>query len=132
MDASITVTITTHSLIKNWTNPYHKVAEGQIDYIGALEQYQMAQRYLNRYPLLSKPYYPTVYSIQTTQIARTASSANSFAYGLFQGTGNLPQGFQPVAMYSMSLSTDTTLRFFDNCHNYLEEVVWNKTVRNLQ
>ena len=41
-------------------------------------------------------------------------------YGLFEGTGSLgPAHYQPVSVWSDSLTTDRRLRFYDHCENYL-------------
>lgn len=117
--------------MKNWKSPYSLLAAGYLDEFGEQEHYNISKRMLKRfYSLLSQKYWPKVFPIQSTQISRTARSANVFGFGIWEGKGNIGlTKFQPFYTYSESLNEDIILRFFDNCPKYEKEVLNNKTLK---
>eukprot|EP01118_Nematostelium_gracile_P016913 TRINITY_DN7099_c0_g1_i1.p1 TRINITY_DN7099_c0_g1~~TRINITY_DN7099_c0_g1_i1.p1 ORF type:complete len:504 (-),score=114.90 TRINITY_DN7099_c0_g1_i1:44-1555(-) len=118
------ITNTNFTWMKNWNNPYLPETQGTLTNQGEEEHYNTSQRYRDRYaPLFASKYQSKKYPIQSTQVERTARSANAFGYGLFEGTGHLgPQKYEAFFTYSDSVDEDIVLRFFDNCPNYSTDV----------
>lgn len=104
--------------------------EGLLDVSGEREHYNLARRLQTYFwPLLSSNYTANVYEMQATQVSRTSQSGSSFAFGMLEGTGPIGSThYQPFALFSESSDEDVTLRFFDNCPNYREQVLHNATI----
>jgi multiple inositol-polyphosphate phosphatase/2,3-bisphosphoglycerate 3-phosphatase len=118
------ITNSNYTWMKTWTNPYIPATQGTLTNQGEEEHYNTSQRYKDRFaPLFGSKYQSKKYPIQTTQVERTARSANAFGYGLFEGTGHLgPQKYEAFFTYSDSQDEDIILRFFDNCPNYETDI----------
>eukprot|EP01111_Echinosteliopsis_oligospora_P009212 TRINITY_DN2664_c0_g1_i2.p1 TRINITY_DN2664_c0_g1~~TRINITY_DN2664_c0_g1_i2.p1 ORF type:complete len:513 (+),score=141.89 TRINITY_DN2664_c0_g1_i2:55-1593(+) len=112
-----------YAWIKNYTNSYSTIRAGFLTYAGELEHYYLAKRLAKRFhPLLSKKYYSNVYRLQNTQVMRTGESASSFAYGLFEGKGDLGvSSFQPYFISTEPKGNDPELRFFEACDRFVND-----------
>lgn len=112
-----------------WKNPFSRTHDKLLAPVGEQEMYDIAKEMLKRFPsLLSRPYHPQDFDFISTGTSRAAQSAMAFAYGLFEGRGQLgPSLFQPVAVQSRAVDNDPLLRFFDLCPKYLTEVAENET-----
>ena len=97
--------------------------------VGAEELYNISKRMRKRFPALFTPKYSgDKHYFISTLTPRASQSASAFAFGLFEGTGNLgPSKFQPVAITTTNL-TEPMLRFFDTCTEYKEKVSENKKI----
>ena len=97
--------------------------------VGAEELYNMSKRIRRRYQSLFSPkYFGEKHYFVSTMTPRASQSASAFAFGLFEGTGNIgPSKFQPVAITTTNL-TEPLLRFFDICEDYKEKVSKNKNI----
>ena len=112
-----------------WKNPFSRNHDKLLAPAGELEMYNIAKEMVKRFPsLLLRPYHPQDFHFISSGTSRTAQSAIAFAYGLFEGRGQLgPSLFQPVAVQSRAINNDPLLRFFDLCPKYLTEVAENET-----
>jgi len=115
-----------------WQNPWDINHQGLLNFLGEIEHYNMSKRVLGRYsPQFSAPYSALLYPIQSTVVPRTAHSANSFGYGLFEGTGKIGKTeYQPFVTVSNSANEDLVLRFFSNCPLYTQSVLNNISATN--
>jgi multiple inositol-polyphosphate phosphatase/2,3-bisphosphoglycerate 3-phosphatase len=97
--------------------------------LGEFEHYELAKRYLKRYSdIFMQKYNPLLFPVQSTQISRSSRSASAFMYSIFENRGGLGQcHFEPVSVISDSENEDFTLRFFDNCPAYTNNVLDNST-----
>ncbi|XP_046849483.1 multiple inositol polyphosphate phosphatase 1-like [Xenia sp. Carnegie-2017] len=114
--------------LTSWRNRFlngHKLLAAT----GAQELYNISKRIRRWLPSLFSPKYNgEEHMFVSTMTARTSQSASAFAFGLFEGTGNLgPSMFQPVAITTTNL-TEPQLRFFDNCLKYQLKVSKNKKI----
>ena len=111
-----------------WINQF-KYGDKFLAEVGAEELYNISKRICKRYPLLFTPKYSgDKHFFVSTITPRASQSASAFAFGLFEGTGNLgPSKFQPVAITTTNL-TEPLLRFFDICSEYREKVSENKQI----
>jgi len=128
-----------YSWLGTWKNPFFMEGNGLLVARGVWEHYNTSRRFLDdpQYKsLTSEPYSSRRYEMQSTHVSRAGRSGTSFAYGLLQNrgplgtsdpTGSSSGGFEPFFIYSNSPSDDVTLRFYDNCPRYLDEVKNNRT-----
>ena len=72
-----------------------------------------------RYFLFSL-FFLTFYFCLLFTFTRSAQSANAFGYGLFESSNTSLLHFTPFWTYSHRKLDDKTLRFFDNCPNYVK------------
>ena len=65
-----------------------------------------------------------LYAYHHPALPRSAMmSADSFAYGLLETTGDVgPLNYEPVAIFSDTESEDDILKFYDNCQLYKDLV----------
>ncbi|XP_078349723.1 multiple inositol polyphosphate phosphatase 1-like [Oculina patagonica] len=112
-----------------WKNPFSRTHDKLLAPVGEQEMYEIAKEMLKRFPsLLSRPYHPQDFDFISTGTSRASQSAMAFAYGLFEGRGQLGLSlFQPVAVQSRAIDNDPLLRFFDLCPKYSTEVAENET-----
>ena len=110
-------------------NPFSHTNDKLLAAVGEEEMYNIAKELLRRFPsLLSHPYEPHKFDFISTGTTRASQSAMAFAFGLFEGRGQLGASrFQPVAILSRAIDSDPLLRFFDLCPKYLTRVAENKT-----
>jgi len=93
---------------------------------GEKEQYGIAKRFLSRFhDVFDKKYWNKYYKFVSSDRPRTARSAMSFAYGLFEDKGNVSSSnFQPVAItFSGDKDNDKLLLPYDACPRYATDVV---------
>ena len=111
-----------------WVNRF-KYGEKYLAEVGAEELYNISKRIRRKYQSLFLPKYSgEEHYFVSTMTPRASQSASAFAFGLFEGTGNLgPTKFQPVAITTTNL-TEPLLRFFDTCSDYKEKVSKNKNI----
>ena len=111
-----------------WVNRF-KFGDKFLAKVGAEELYNISKRIQKRFESLFTPkYFGEHHFFVSTMTPRASQSASAFAYGLFEGTGNLgPSKFQPVAIATTNL-TEPILRFFDICPAYEEKVSGNKMI----
>lgn len=119
---------------QNLTIPWNKPAEwsnaepSELSVTGEIEQYGIAKRLRSRYTqIFVKEYWNKYYTFVTRDKTRTAQSAMSFAFGLFEGQGPLASSnFQPVAItFSGREGNDKLLSSFDSCPRYEVDVEEN-------
>ena len=112
-----------------WFNCFKYGHDKFLAEVGAEELYNISKRMRKRFPLLFTPKYSgDKHYFVSTLTPRASQSASAFAFGLFEGTGNLgPSKFQPVAITTTNL-TEPVLRFFDTCAEYKEKVSENKKI----
>lgn len=105
-----------------WRVPYSVTDSGDLLLSGKYEQAGIGTRLMERFPALAEPYAPKKYIIQTTEIPRCGESANIFANALFSRP-NYSFGSNPYWWtYSHRETDDETLRFFDSCPRYIQDV----------
>ena len=93
---------------------------------GEREQYEIALRFRSRFAdVFNKKYWNKYYKFVSSDRPRTARSAMTFAYGLFQDKGNLgSSNFQPVAItFSGDKDSDKLLLPYDACPRYATDVL---------
>ena len=93
---------------------------------GENEQYGIAKRFLCRFPdVFDKKYWNKYYKFVSSDRPRTARSAMSFAYGLFEDKGNVSSSnFQPVAITFSGDKDNDKLRLpYDACPRYETDVL---------
>ena len=93
---------------------------------GEKEQYDIATRFRSRFhEIFDKKYWNKYYKFVSADRPRTARSAMSFAYGLFQNEGNVSSSkFQPVAItFSSDKDNDKLLLPYDACPRYATDVL---------
>lgn len=113
-----------------WKNPIPLNEAGDLVTLGEKSHYNLAKDFLKSFPsLLVKPYRKEDFYFRSTSVARTGVSAESFAYGLFEGSGKLPNGYQPVFVETWPDTSDNLLRFFENCPNYQDKVIHNPSAK---
>eukprot|EP01116_Phalansterium_solitarium_P023621 TRINITY_DN8382_c0_g1_i2.p1 TRINITY_DN8382_c0_g1~~TRINITY_DN8382_c0_g1_i2.p1 ORF type:complete len:410 (+),score=52.49 TRINITY_DN8382_c0_g1_i2:795-2024(+) len=115
--------------MSNWTNKYTPLQSGLLDVFGEWEHYNLSKRFVQDFPgLLNDTYSPLKYLFQTTQVSRAARSGNAFGFGFNEGRGPLGvSGYAPIYEYSDSAANDLSLRFFDNCPAFTNQVLNNST-----
>jgi multiple inositol-polyphosphate phosphatase/2,3-bisphosphoglycerate 3-phosphatase len=111
-----------------WFNHF-KYGDKFLAEVGAEELYNISKRIRQRFQSLFTPKYSgEQHYFVSTMTPRASQSASAFAFGLFEGTGNLgPSKFQPVAITTTNL-TEPALRFFDACSEYKQKVSKNKNI----
>ena len=93
--------------------------------VGENEQYNIAKRFRDRFPgVFEKNYWNKYYKFVSSDKPRTARSAMSFAYGLFETRGPAALSkFQPVAItISGPKENDKLLLPYDACPKYKTDV----------
>lgn len=112
----------------SWVNRF-KYGDKFLAKVGAEELYNISKRIHKRFQSLFTPNYSgEQHYFVSTMTPRASQSASAFAFGLFEGTGNLgPSKFQPVAITTTNL-TEPVLRFFDTCSEYQLKVSKNKMI----
>ena len=93
---------------------------------GENEQYDIAKRFRARFhEIFDKKYWNKYYKFVSSDRPRTARSAMSFAYGLFENEGNVSSSnFQPVAItFSGDKDNDKLLLPYDACPRYATDVL---------
>eukprot|EP00123_Amoebidium_parasiticum_P011842 comp20932_c0_seq1/m.27957 comp20932_c0_seq1/g.27957 ORF comp20932_c0_seq1/g.27957 comp20932_c0_seq1/m.27957 type:complete len:500 (-) comp20932_c0_seq1:33-1532(-) len=109
------------SWVLDWQVAYKSDEQHLLVSAGEDELYEIAKRMKAAFKeVFFLPYTHRRYEFQETQVSRTSQSGSAFTYGLFEGTGTVgPSKFQPVSIWSDSLSVDRKLRFYDLCPAYL-------------
>lgn len=117
---------------KNVTISFSKPPEWQdaepkeLSSTGEREQYEIALRFRTRFAdVFNKKYWNKYYKFVSSDRPRTARSAMTFAYGLFEGKGNVSSSnFQPVAItFSGDKDSDKLLLPYDACPRYAIDVL---------
>jgi len=111
------------SWIAQWHNPIPLSQESDLAPVGRRENYQLGKRYMAAFPSLfaAQPYVSNLYYLRSTQEQRAMLSAESFAYGVFEGRGTSlgdTAGYEPVFIRADTESNDNVLKFYDNCPLY--------------
>ncbi|XP_078350829.1 multiple inositol polyphosphate phosphatase 1-like [Oculina patagonica] len=106
-----------------WNEPpeWKDAAPGELSTVGENEQYSIAKRFRARFPeVFIKEYWNKYYKFVTSDKLRTAQSAMSFAFGLFEARGPVtPSKFQPVAIsFSGRENADRLLSSYNSCPRY--------------
>ena len=103
-----------------WRNPFPAVTEGFLVQNGLEEHYGIGMRFESQYGSLlgTGGYNPLNTTFQNTQVERTALSAQSFAAGLYNQRGTLPNRAAPIFAYNLPKNADPTLRPFDMCPSF--------------
>jgi multiple inositol-polyphosphate phosphatase/2,3-bisphosphoglycerate 3-phosphatase len=114
------------SWLTEWKCPYKLSESGLLTARGEREHYDLAKRLAHRFdPFLSIQYTPKILPIQSSPASRASQSGTSFAFGLLEGLGTLGLAhYQPFAIESDS----DTLRFFERCPNYENNVLQNTSL----
>ncbi|XP_031554407.1 multiple inositol polyphosphate phosphatase 1-like [Actinia tenebrosa] len=92
---------------------------------GNQEIYELAKRFKKKYPrLFVQKYWNKFYTFVTSGTPRTAKSASTFGYGLFEGKGTLGLNkYQPIGIIFSGLKDkDKVLRYYDTCSRYKREI----------
>ena len=114
------------SLPWDWPADWKIADKNELAQRGEKEHYGIAKRILAKFPdvFLNRPYWNRYYKFISTDKARTAQSAMSFAYGLFEGKGTVGSAkFQPVAVtFSGPEDNDKVLRPSDACPRYEKDI----------
>lgn len=112
---------------QNLTLPWNKPPEwsdaepSELSITGENEQYNIAKRFRSRFMhVFVKKYWNKYYTFLSRDRARTAQSAMSFAFGLFEAQGPVASSkFQPVAItFSGRDINDKLLSAYDSCPRY--------------
>ena len=111
---------------KNLTLPWNQPREwndaepSELSSVGENEQYNIAKRFRSRFPeVFVKEYWNKYYKFESADKLRTAQSAMSFAYGLFEARGPvIPPKFQPVAITFSGRENDRLLSSYKWCPRY--------------
>ena len=109
--------ITTPDMQKTWPQ-----GAGQLTSKGMHQEYKLGkrfrQRYVQHYHLLPQHYNGHTMNVRSSSMPRTLMSAQSILYGLYPlGTGPglsaakkaLPEGYQPIPIYTVPLQQDSLL-----------------------
>jgi multiple inositol-polyphosphate phosphatase/2,3-bisphosphoglycerate 3-phosphatase len=91
---------------------------------GQREVYEIGKRFDKRYgEIFGVEYSPSMFVIETTQSPRTSMSGNVFGYAMFgEDEGSVgPFRYQPIFSKTNSKGSEYTLRFFDECQNYVKQ-----------
>ena len=112
-----------HNLTLPWNKPpqWSDGQPGELTSVGQKEQYNIAKRFRDRFAgVFDKDYWNKYYKFVTSDKPRTAQSAMSFAYGLFEDRGPVsPSKFQPVAIMSSGRADqDKILSSYKSCPRY--------------
>lgn len=100
-------------------NYYLNGKDGQLTWIGKKEQYEIAKRFFSKYESLLFPYDSSKNSFQNTQIQRTAESAQSFSFGIYENKGQISSSnYLPIYSFNNPYDQDILLRPFDMCPAY--------------
>lgn len=119
---------------KHWKSPFHMRDNGLLAPTGEQELYQLGKNIRSLFPKLfhNVPYHPSIYNFRSSQVVRALQSASSFAYGFFDGKGNLGESKQqPIAIVSESRHLDRHLRFHDSCPTYRLTVKDNDALKEI-
>lgn len=119
-------TVSSPFRFKNLTLPWNKPREwndaepSELSSVGENEQYNIAKRFRSRFPeVFVKEYWNKYYKFESADKLRTAQSAMSFAYGLFEARGPVtPSKFQPVAITFSGRENDRLLSSYKWCPRY--------------
>lgn len=111
---------------QNLTLPWNKPPEwkhadpSELSSVGENEQYNIAKRFRSRFPeVFVKEYWNKYYTFVSSDKLRTAQSAMSFAYGLFEARGPVSSSrFQPVAITFSGRDKDRLLSSYNSCPRY--------------
>ncbi|KAL3701843.1 hypothetical protein R1sor_019865 [Riccia sorocarpa] len=107
--------------LKGFSSPWKgRKYGGELLPEGEEELYGLGKRLRERFPtLFQHDYYPDVYPISATQVARSAASAVAFGMGLFEGKGTLGESkHRAFSVVTDSRSRDIHLRFHESCMAY--------------
>ena len=114
------------SLPWDWPSDWEIAKNKELAERGEKEHYGIAKRILAKFPevFLNRSYWDRYYKFVSSDSARTAQSAMSFAYGLFEGKGTVGSAkFQPVAVtFSGPEDNDKVLRPSDVCPRYEKDI----------
>eukprot|EP01122_Echinamoeba_exundans_P014807 TRINITY_DN6791_c0_g1_i1.p1 TRINITY_DN6791_c0_g1~~TRINITY_DN6791_c0_g1_i1.p1 ORF type:complete len:554 (+),score=71.50 TRINITY_DN6791_c0_g1_i1:1-1662(+) len=116
----------------DWTNPFKVEDAQQLLPIGERQHYEIAKRMAHDYPEIfdipADINFPRAFTIRTSEVPRAAQSGISFAYGLFEGKGDLGNSdFRAFYSFSMPRNEDRELRFFKTCPKFQTEILDNDT-----
>ena len=120
-------TVSSSFQYQNLTIPWNRPPEwsdaepGELSATGENEQYNIAKRFRSRFTqVFVKEYWNKYYTFVTSDKLRTAQSAMSFAFGLFEAQGPVASSkFQPVAItFSGRENNDKLLSSYDACPRY--------------
>lgn len=109
--------------LQNWTNPFSLIDSGYLAPEGADEHYSMGQRFASSYSELvgATGFNPSRATFQNTQVERAAVSSQSFAAGLYNQRGDLPNRGSPIYSFNLPKKADPTLRPFDTCPPFVTQ-----------
>lgn len=101
-----------------------------LTHVGEDETYNIGERIKARFPdVFSKPYSPVHYKVRSTCRLRCVRTANSLAYGFFEGTGHLGEyKHQPVAVETRDCYRDEILRPYARCDAWESQIERNRHV----
>ena len=110
-----------------WKKPpeWSNAQPSELSATGENEQYSIAKRLRSRFTqVFVKKYWNKYYKFVSSDKLRTAQSAMSFAFGLFEAQGPVASSkFQPVAIsFSGREKTDKLLSSYDSCPRYEVDV----------
>lgn len=110
-----------------WSKPpdWSNAEPSELSVTGENEQYNIAKRFRSRFmQVFVKEYWNRYYKFVSSDKLRTAQSAMSFAYGLFEGRGPVGSSkFQPVAIsFTGRENNDKLLSSDDSCPRYEVDV----------
>eukprot|EP01105_Mastigella_eilhardi_P027004 TRINITY_DN8090_c0_g1_i2.p1 TRINITY_DN8090_c0_g1~~TRINITY_DN8090_c0_g1_i2.p1 ORF type:complete len:400 (+),score=75.31 TRINITY_DN8090_c0_g1_i2:46-1200(+) len=110
--------------ILQWESPYNDVVEGLLCGRGQLELYGLGSRFSKSY--ISPTNIGATANqliMQCTYKPRTGQSGVSFSLGMMQNMGDLTScGLPAFSLYSETKKYDKTLRFWDACDRYQQQV----------
>ena len=124
-------TISSPLRYQNLTIPWNKPPEwgnaepSELSVVGEIEQYNIAKRFRSRFTqVFIKQYWNKYYKFISSDKLRTAQSAMSFSFGLFEAQGPVASSnFQPVAIaFSGHEDNDKLLSSYDSCPRYEVDV----------
>ncbi|KAL6079656.1 Multiple inositol polyphosphate phosphatase 1 [Balamuthia mandrillaris] len=120
-----------YAWLKEWKNPFRENEAGLLVTPGEQQHYQIALRMREEYPsIFNYSFLESRYFIESTQVSRAGRSANAFAYGLFEGKGDIGVSrYDPFFIQTYNGTLDRELRFFDLCTNYVEDIANNPSAR---
>ncbi|KAJ7371064.1 PHOsphatase [Desmophyllum pertusum] len=105
-----------------WDKPraWSDAEPSELTSVGENEQYNIAKRFRSRFPeVFVKNYWNKYYKFVSSDKMRTAQSAMSFAFGLFEARGPVTTSkFQPVAITFSGRENDKLLSSYKWCPRY--------------
>jgi len=132
------------SWMPGWRNPYSVDHQQQLVELGEMQHYNISRRMARDYPEIFNvtqeqlEIYPRVFTIRATEVSRyvlpllflsdlklhrASQSGVSFAYGLFEGKGDLgSMNLRSFYVYTLPKNEDKELRFFKQCPAFEIEV----------